>query len=184
MGLATRGTGFCIDDVVKAEWALARELNIPVTVHVAMGRLAGRFGMIKKLSELGLLHPGDTYIHCCYFSDEEWQLVADSGGTVSLAPQIELQMGHGWAPVVKSLEYGLRPSFSIDVVTTAPGDMFTQMRAAFASERARVNAIYWERNEPAEGLLTARQMLEFATINGAYVAGLESRTGSLTPGKK
>jgi cytosine/adenosine deaminase-related metal-dependent hydrolase len=184
MGLATRGTGFCIDDVVKAEWALARELNIPVTVHVAMGRLAGRFGMINKLNELGLLHPGDTYIHCCYFSDEEWQLVADTGGYVSIAPQIELQMGHGWAPVVKALQYGLRPSYSIDVVTTAPGDMFTQMHAAFAAERARVNAVYWERNEPAEGLLTARQMLEFATINGAYVAGLESRTGSLTPGKK
>jgi cytosine/adenosine deaminase-related metal-dependent hydrolase len=184
MGLATRGTGFCIDDVVKAEWALARDLDLPVTVHVAMGRLAGRFGMIKKLSELGLLHPGDTYIHCCYFSDEEWQLVADTGGTVSIAPQIELQMGHGWAPVVKSMEYGLRPSLSIDVVTTAPGDMFTNMRAAFASERARVNAIYWERNEPAAGLLTARQILEMATINGAHVAGLESRTGSLTPGKK
>jgi cytosine/adenosine deaminase-related metal-dependent hydrolase len=184
MGLATRGTGFCIDDVVKAEWQLARELSIPVTVHVAMGRLAGRFGMVKRLSELGLLHPGDTYIHCCYFSDEEWQLVADSGGYVSIAPQIELQMGHGWAPVVKALQYGLRPSYSIDVVTTAPGDMFTNMRAAFAAERARVNAVYWERNEPAEGLLTARQMLEFATLNGAYVAGLESRTGSLTPGKK
>jgi cytosine/adenosine deaminase-related metal-dependent hydrolase len=93
-------------------------------------------------------------------------------------------MGHGWAPVVKSMQYGLRPSLSIDVVTTVPGDMFTQIRAAFASERARVNAVWWEKNEPAEGLLTAADMLKMATLNGAHVAGLESKTGSLTPGKK
>jgi Cytosine deaminase and related metal-dependent hydrolases len=184
MALATRGPGFCVESVVRAEWELARELGIPITVHVGMGRLAGRFGMIKQLSDLGLLGPDTTYIHCSYLSEEEWRLLADSGGTVSLAPQVELQMGHGWVPVVKSLEYGLRPSFSIDVVTTVPGDMFSQIRAAFGSERARVNEVFWERDEPAEGLLTARQMLEMATINGAHVAQLESRTGSLTPGKQ
>jgi cytosine/adenosine deaminase-related metal-dependent hydrolase len=184
LALATRGTGFCNNDVVKAEWGMARELGIPITVHVAMGRLAGRFGMIKALSDLNLLGPDTTYIHCCYFSDEEWQLVADSGGTVSIAPQVEVQMGHGHPPVAKAMEYGLRPSLSIDVVTTVPGDMFTQIRAAFGADRERNNAIWWERNEPAEGNLTARQMLEIATLNGAHVAGLEDRTGSLTPGKQ
>jgi len=184
LALATRGTGFCNNDVVKQEWEMARDLGIPITVHVAMGRLAGRFGMIKALSDLNLLGPDTTYIHCCYFSDEEWQLVADSGGTVSIAPQVESQMGHGHPPVAKAMEYGLRPSLSIDVVTTVPGDMFTQIRAAFAADRERNNAIWWERNEPAEGNLTARQMLEIATRNGAHVAGLEDRTGSLTPGKQ
>ncbi|HZD73571.1 MAG TPA: amidohydrolase family protein, partial [Actinomycetota bacterium] len=185
MALATRGTGFCIDDVCRSEWGLAREVGIPITVHVAMGRLAGRFAMIKNLQRLGLLGPDTTYIHCCYFDDEEWRLVADSGGTISIAPQIEAQMGHGWPPVMKAVQYGLRPSLSIDVVTTAPGDMFTQVRAAFACERARVNAVAWEANtEVPETMLTARQMLEMATINGAHVAGLEARTGSLTPGKK
>jgi cytosine/adenosine deaminase-related metal-dependent hydrolase len=184
MALATRGTGFCKNDVVRSEWALARELNIPITVHVAMGRMAGRFGMVKALSTMGLLGPDTTFIHCCYLSEEEWRLLADSGGTVSIAPQVETQMGHGWPPTAKTLEYGLRPSFSIDVVTTVPGDMFTQMRAAFGADRARTNAIWWEKNEPAQGLLTHRQMLEAATINGAHVAGLESRTGSLTPGKQ
>jgi 5-methylthioadenosine/S-adenosylhomocysteine deaminase len=184
MALATRGPGFCKEEVVRAEWALARELAIPITVHVGMGRLAGRFGMISMLNGMGLLGPDTTYIHCCYFSEDEWRLVADSGGTISIAPQVEVQMGHGWPPVVKAMEYGLRPSLSIDVVTTVPGDMFTQIRSAFGTERARVNAIYWEKNEPAVGLLTAQQMLEMATINGAHVAGLERVTGSLTPGKK
>ena len=185
MALATRGPGFCLDEVVRSEWETARELGIPITVHVAMGRVAGRFGMIKQLSDLGLLGPDTTYIHCCYFSDEEWRLVADSGGTISIAPQIEAQMGHGWPPVMKAREYGLRPSLSIDVVTTAPGDMFTQIRSAFGCERARVNAACWEADTGVpETMLTARDMLQMATIDGARVAGLENRTGSLTPGKK
>jgi cytosine/adenosine deaminase-related metal-dependent hydrolase len=185
MGLATRGPGFCQDDVVKAEWALARELGIPLTVHVAMGRLAGRFAMVEQLDRLGLLGPDTTYIHCCYFSEHEWQRVADTGGTISIAAQVELQMGHGWPPVNKSYQFGLRPSLSVDVVTTVPGDMFTQMRAAFAAERSRVNATCWEANTTVpDTMLTARQMLEMATINGAHVAGLEDKTGSLTPGKR
>ncbi|MCW6005423.1 amidohydrolase family protein [Micromonospora sp. CPCC 205371] len=184
MAVATRGPGFCVDDVVRAEWEMARELGLPITVHVGMGRLAGRFGMIKMLDAMNMLGSDTTYIHCCYFSDEEWRLVADSGGTISIAPQVEVQMGHGWPPVVKSMEYGLRPSLSIDVVTTVPGDMFTQMRSAFGVERVRALASFWERNEPAEGLLTAAQMLEMATLNGAHVVGLEDRIGSLTPGKQ
>ncbi len=83
------------------------------------------------------------------------------------------------------MEYGLRPSLSIDVVTTVPGDMFTQMRCAFGCERVVVNAAAWEQDTPVpETMLTARQVLEMATINGAYVAGLEDRVGSLAPGKK
>jgi cytosine/adenosine deaminase-related metal-dependent hydrolase len=185
MALATRGTGFCVDEVVTAEWGLARELGIPVTVHVAMGRLAGRFAMVKALEGLGLLGPDTTYIHCCHFSDEEWQLVKDTGGRISVAPQVEVQMGHGWPPLLKARGLGLRPSLSIDVVTTVPGDMFTQMRSAFGTDRGRVHEEKYEPNEQVpKDVLTARQILEAATIDGAYVAGVEDRAGSLTPGKQ
>ena len=185
MALATRGPGFTQDQVVQSEWGLARELGIPITVHVAMGRMAGRFAMVEQLDRLGLLGPDTTFIHCCYFSDHEWKRVAETGGTISIAAQVELQMGHGWPPVNKSYLHGLRPSLSTDVVTTVPGDMFTQIRAAFGAERARVNAVCWEADTTVpETMLTARRMLEMATINGAHVAGLEDRTGSLTPGKR
>jgi cytosine/adenosine deaminase-related metal-dependent hydrolase len=185
MGLATRGPGFCKEHVVRSEWDLARELDLPITVHVAMGRLAGRFAMVKQLSDMGLLGADTTYVHCCHFSDDEWNLVRESRGTISLAPQVETQMGHGWPPMRRALELGLRPSLSIDVVTTVPGDMFTQMRAAFGADRARVHEAAYEPNEqvPKE-VLTARQMLVAATLDGAYVAGVEDRTGSLTPGKQ
>ena len=185
LALATRGTGFCMEEVVRAEWKLARELGIPITVHVSMGRLAGRFAMIKTLDDYGLLGPDTTYIHCCHFSDEEWRLVKDSGGKISVSPQVEMQMGHGWPPLLHSLRLGLRPSLSIDVVTTVPGDMFTEMRAGFGADRARVHAEKYEPNEQVpKDVLTAREMLQAATIDGAYTAGLEDRTGSLTPGKQ
>jgi 5-methylthioadenosine/S-adenosylhomocysteine deaminase len=61
-----------------------------------------------------------------------------------------------------------------------PGDPFTQMRAAFASERARIS----ETGDPEDTMLTVRDMLTMATINGAKLAGLGARTGSLTPGKQ
>ncbi|MGZ5301021.1 MAG: amidohydrolase family protein [Actinomycetota bacterium] len=185
MGLATRGPGFCQDDVVREEWGMARDLGIPITVHVAMGKLAGKWGMVKQLDGLGLLGADTTYIHCCYFSDEEWELVAKSRGTIAIAPQVEMQMGHGWPPIMKARSHGLRPSLSIDVVTTVPGDMFTEMRCAFAEERWKSNDSVWESEEPLpDDALTARDMLTMATLDGAHVAGLEGRVGSLTPGKK
>src|SRR5512134_1374672 len=185
MALATRGPGFCQDDVVRQEWGMARDLGLPITIHIAMGKLAGKWSMVKQLEYLGLLGADTTYIHSCYFSDEEWQLVADSRGTVSIAPQVEMQMGHGWPPVMKARSYGLRPSLSIDVVTTVPGDMFTEMRCAFAAERWKSNDSVWESEEPLpEDALTARDVLTMATLDGAHVVGLEDRIVSLTPGKR
>ncbi|HEX6329841.1 MAG TPA: amidohydrolase family protein [Actinomycetota bacterium] len=185
MALATRGPGFSQDGVVREEWGMARDLEIPITTHFAMGKLAGKWSMVKQLRGLGLLGPDTTYIHACYLSDEEWQLVADSRGTISISPQVEMQMGHGWPPVMKARSYGLRPSLSVDVVTTVPGDMFSEMRCAFAAERWRSNDSVWESEDPLpDDALTARDMLTMATLDGAHVTGLEDRTGSLTPGKE
>src|SRR5438046_10456092 len=102
-----------------------------------------------------------------------------------MSQKSEMQMGHGQPPVGKALRHGLLPSLSIDVVTTAPGDMFTNMRSAFAAERVLVNAAAWEANTTIpQDTLTAHGVLEVATINGAYTVGLEHRTGSLAPGKQ
>jgi cytosine/adenosine deaminase-related metal-dependent hydrolase len=185
LAMGTRGPGFCTDEVVRHDWALARDVGAPISVHVGMGPFAGRFAMVKQLNDLGLLGSDTTYIHCNYLSDEEFQLIADTGGKISIAPTVEMIMGHGTPPTAKALAHGLRPSLSIDVVTTVPGDMFTQMRSMFASDRLLAHeAAFAAGNEQDPELLSSRQVLEFATIDGARVCGLEERTGSLTPGKQ
>jgi cytosine/adenosine deaminase-related metal-dependent hydrolase len=62
------------------------------------------------------------------------------------------------------------------------------MRSILGSERGRKHLEAWQAdldgNVPSPDLITSRQVLEWATIGGAQVAGLADRTGSLTPGKK
>ncbi len=188
MGLATRGTNFCKPDVVRYEWELAKELGINITVHVAMDRFGYTKGQLTALRDMDLLYPNTTYVHSSHLTDEEWLLVRDSGGNVSLAPQIELQMGHGWAPAQKADKLGIPVGLSSDVATTAPSDQFTQMHAIFASERALRHQASWDEdldgNVPTSDVINARQVLRWATADGAKVAGLADRTGSLSPGKK
>ena len=188
MALATRGTNFCKDDVVRYEWELAKELGINITVHVAMDRFGYTKMQLRKLKEMDLLYPNTTYIHSSHLLEDEWLMVRDSGGNVSLAPQIELQMGHGWAPAATAAKLGIPVGLSSDVATTASSDQFTQMHAIFASERARRHSIAWDdeldANLPTPDLIDSRQVLRWATLEGAMVAGIADRTGSITPGKK
>ncbi len=188
MALATRGTNFCKPDVVRYEWELAKELGINITVHVAMDRFGYTKMQLRGLKEMDLLYPNTTYIHSSHLLDDEWQMVADSGGNVSLAPQIEMQMGHGWAPAATAAKMGIPIGLSSDVATTASADQFTQMHAVFASERARRHQETWDENLDGTidtpDLITSRQVLRWATIDGARVAGVADWTGSITPGKK
>jgi cytosine/adenosine deaminase-related metal-dependent hydrolase len=188
MALATRGTNFCKPDVVRYEWELAKELGINITVHVAMDRFGYTKMQLRGLKEMGLLYPNTTYIHSSHLLDDEWLMVRDSGGNVSLAPQIELQMGHGWAPAQTAERLGIPVGLSSDVATTASSDQFTQMHAIFSSERGRRHQASWDEdldgNVATSDLITARQVLRWATIDGAKVAGIADRTGSITPGKK
>jgi 5-methylthioadenosine/S-adenosylhomocysteine deaminase len=188
MSLATRGPGFCKPDVVRHDWELAKELDIRITVHVAMDRFGYTKLQVKALRDMNLLYPGTTYVHGSHFTDEEWGLVRESGGNVSFAPQIEIQMGHGWAPAVTATAYDIPIGLSSDVATTASSDQFTQMHAIFGSERGRKHQEAWEADldglQASPGLITARQVLHWATLGGAHVAGIADRTGSITPGKK
>lgn len=188
MALATRGTNFCKPEVVRYEWELAKELGINITVHVAMDRFGYTKGQVRALKELDLLYPNTTYIHASHLTDDEWLMVRDSGGNVSLAPQIELQMGHGWAPAQTADKLGIPVGLSSDVATTASADQFTQMHCILASERGRRHQVAWDEdldgNTGTPDLITARDVLRWATIDGARVAGVGDYTGSITPGKK
>ena len=147
--------------------------------------MAGQSGPLAKLATLGLLGPDTTYVHCNTLRDDELRRMADSGGSASVSPEVEMNMGHGMPATGRLLEHGIRPSLSVDVVTGIGGDMFTVMRMCLAMERALVNQRALQAGTSVDRLsLTTRDVLEFATLEGARACGLADRVGSLSPGKQ
>ncbi|WP_326622916.1 amidohydrolase family protein [Streptomyces decoyicus] len=163
------------EETIRRGWALARELDLPTALHVRGGR------PVSRLHRLGVLRPGTVFIHGTGMEDGELRMIHDSGGALSVAPAIEMTMGHGLPPFAAAAAAGLLPSLSVDVEVAAPSDMFTQMRAAF--QIGRFAALQGHAG-PEAPLLTAREVLEFATLGGAGALGMADTIGSLTPGKQ
>jgi 5-methylthioadenosine/S-adenosylhomocysteine deaminase len=182
LALAARAPGNSNFEVATHDWNLARELGIRISVHVGMRLHTVHVTHIKNMEQLGLLGPDITFIHCTDSTDEELDLVAQTGGTVSIAPYVEMLMGHGHPPTGKLIARGVRPSLSVDVVSSVPGEMFTQMRTALVQDR--INAFTDTPDEAFAPTLTHRDVLEFATIEGARTCALDSKVGSITPGKE
>ncbi|HEY7662069.1 MAG TPA: amidohydrolase family protein [Xanthobacteraceae bacterium] len=160
----------------------ARDVGARITIHVGVGE-RGRAGLLEKLHAENALRSDTTYIHCCTLNDAEWKLIRDTGGTVSIASYVETLMGHGHPPIQKALDTGIRPSLSVDVETSVPNDFFQQMRTVLSLQKNDVWARRLAGDKNAPKFLTVREVLEFATVEGARANGLERKIGSLTPGK-
>jgi len=166
----------------EESWKIGRELGLPIALHVV-----GTFGMAPTFDELakaGRFGPDNIFIHMTGMSELGWKAAADAGAHVSLSVPIEMVMRHGEPPIQKSLQHGLQPSLSTDVECTMTADLFTQMRTALALQRMHVNEAALRGEENLPEMLTTRDVLRFATVEGAKGLRLDKKVGSLTPGKE
>ncbi|MFK4105116.1 amidohydrolase family protein [Streptomyces sp. NPDC019531] len=162
---------------------VARDLGLGVSVDAVFG--ASGSEAVLRWAKDGVLGPDVTLIHATGLTSEAWQAMGETGTTVALAPTSDAQIGLETAiPAIdEALSVGIRPGLSIDVEVALASDMFTQMRALHAIQRMRaVNSVYGTDRQPSR--ITAHDVLDFATLQGARTNGLAAVTGSLTPGKK
>ena len=159
---------------------MARQASVPIICHI----VGDRSGNFEAIGKAGLMGPDNEYIHCTQLNETHWKMIADTGGKISIAPAIEMQMRHGMPPFQTALDHGVQLSLSADVECNMSADMFTIMRSAFTLQRALVNerSLAGEQNLPR--LLTCRDVVEMATIGGARTAHLDHKIGTLSPGKE
>lgn len=162
----------------------ARDLGLEISADAAFGPSASE--NVEALGKAGLLGPDITLIHGTDMTDAAWKMVADAGVAVSLCPTSDPQIGcfGSVPPVQKALDYGVRPGLSVDVECCLSTDMFVQMQAIYTIQRMAVFNRRFLQDADAPEPISARHVLEMATVDGARINGLAHKVGTLTPGKE
>ncbi|MGE5134495.1 MAG: amidohydrolase family protein [Gemmatimonadota bacterium] len=181
LGVAWRGPGGqgsplprVPGEIWRAEIGAARELGLPVTVHVSGPPSAG--GQIATLASAGVLGPDLQVVHANCATAGEVGLLAGAGAPVTVSPFSELLVGYGMPRAHEFAAAGVPVGLSVDTTAlTGNADMFAIMKLTQGIACGLAGD---------EFALTARQALELATIEGARSLGLAAQTGSITPGKR
>lgn len=188
------------DDLFRATASLARELGLPMAVHIAESDLeqqlvvdaAGPFadGLRKRgiavdkraaspidlLSKLGVLGEQPLLIHCVRVSANDIATIAGSGSPVAHCPASNAKLGHGVAPLAELLAAGIHVGLGSDsMASNNRMDLLEEARLALLSQRARFGSF----DTPS-----AADVLAMATIGGATAIGLGDQVGTLEEGKQ
>ncbi len=155
----------------RQDWGGARALGLPITMHTSGP------SPIKLLDSAGLLGPDVQLVHPLLTTAEERQILKARGVSYSTSPVGESTRpaSAGVIQLAELLEAGVKVSMSIDHTGTYNVDFFQCMRFLHSLHRHRVGA---------RVRLTAKRLVQLATLDGAVDLGIADRTGSLTPGKR
>jgi 5-methylthioadenosine/S-adenosylhomocysteine deaminase len=168
--LSVSARGAVTVEALQRDWAAARELGLPITIHT------GSADSVTLLDQAGLLGPDVQLINASRYDDAARSRVADSGTHVNLSPLAELRTSFASSRLPELLAQGILVSLSVDTpAVSGNSDMFAHMHVLLDLQ-------FTLAGDPLS--VSARQILELATINGARDLGIADRVGSLTPGKR
>ncbi|GAA3670857.1 amidohydrolase family protein [Nocardioides ginsengisoli] len=175
-GVALRGPHRSPPAVFRREWAAARELGLPITMHCdrCMREPGCASCNLTLLEDEGLLGPDVQIVHAVHASEDDVAALARTGTRVSVSPVTEMQT-MGFPPIADFLRAGVPVSLSVDTLAMpTAADPVGQMRTVLSVEAARAGA----------GSVTAEQALAMATTVAAADLGLDRVAGSLAVGRK
>ena len=186
LAMAALGPDFSTWEVTEHDFKLAKELDLIISAHVWGAPNRMNKDGYQKLAKMKLLGPNHNLVHGVYLSTSELKLIVDSGASITVTPEVELQMSHGVPLTGRLRELGVQPSIGVDVESNISGDMFTIMRMTMQTQRNLDNQrIAHKTKMPAQKLsIKPKEALAWATIESAKALRLDKKIGSLKPGKQ
>jgi 5-methylthioadenosine/S-adenosylhomocysteine deaminase len=174
------GSGTASDALLRDACELAGSSGVIFTQHQS-STLHGIAGQEARMGEmplvhfgkLGLLQPHCSFSHMTRVRDEEAWFVRESGMSVIWSPAIS--MNWGW---VKGFTRN-HPRLFREGVTVGLGSDVPK----FGVDTAAMVAYLLSREQGDPEPLLAEEVFEMATLGSARAMGLDTRIGSLEPGK-
>jgi 5-methylthioadenosine/S-adenosylhomocysteine deaminase len=168
---------------LRAARELSKRHNVPTLIHLAetsdeikVAQERRSSSPVAYLESLGFLGPGVVGAHGVWVTDADIRVLRMFGVGVSHNPESNMKTASGAAPVPAYLKDGVAVGLGTDgAASNNDLDMFEAMRFAALLQKH-------EARDPS--VLSARQVLEMATIRGARALGMEARIGSLEPRKR
>ena len=159
--------------------ALARANGVHLHTHLAendddVAYTREKFGCTpaEYAEQLGWLGPDVWHAHCVKLDAAGMRLFAATGTGVAHCPGSNMRLGSGIAPVRAMRDAGVAVSLAVDgSASNDSGHLLAEARLALLLQRVAGGA----------GAMSAREMLEIATLGGARVLGRDD-IGALAPG--
>jgi len=171
------------DAALKRVRTTADQLGLPVHMHLhetvdeieASVRKTGE-RPFARLDRLGLINESLVAVHMTQLTDAEIARLAQTGAHVLHSPQSNLKLASGFCPVARLLKAGVNVGLGTDgAASNNDLDMFDEMRTAALIAK------------PVAGdaaAVSAHEALHMATLGSARAFGLDTRIGSIEPGKR
>ena len=162
---------------------LTEQLGLPIHTHLhetadEISDSLKQHGVrpLERLARLGLLGPNFIGVHAVHLNEAEIEFLATHGCHVAHCPTSNLKLASGIAPITQLAAAGVNLGFGSDgAASNNRLDLFAEMRlAALLAKGVSGNAT----------ALPAAAALKAATLGGARALNLDSRIGSITPGKR
>jgi len=172
------------DATLQAARALANKYNAPLLIHVAetekelIDTKAERHGTpVEALHRLGVFNGRTVAAHCVWLEPQDFDILAQDHVGVAHCPSSNMKLASGAAKVVEMLSHGITVGLGPDGPAGSNNDFDLMEEMDLAGKLQKLIT-----RDPRA--LPARQIVEAATMGGARVLGLDSKIGSLEPGKR
>jgi cytosine/adenosine deaminase-related metal-dependent hydrolase len=182
LGMNIIGPAWAPLDTVRSELRRAQERDEVVSMHWAGPLKSDAF---QKLAREGLLTPKVNIVHGNGMEDQELKALISCGATITVSPEVEMQMGFSPSISGKMLSYGARPSIGVDSEVGSSSEMLQVARFAMQLQRYVDHQASWQHSgKPMETAIpSAWDILQWATVEGARTLGLSEHIGTLEPEK-
>lgn len=137
---------------------------------------APQVSSIKYLEKINILQTKPLLAHCVKVSEKDIEIIAETDARIAHCPKSNAKFGHGIAPFKKFLDAQIKTAFGSDSVASN--------NTCDILEEARFATLFARNLSEKQRFLSAKEVIETATLGGAKSLGLENEIGSLEAGKQ